>query len=111
MRPQSPGVRHGLCGERRRFADFRGRRRLLVVQLVGAAMFCPQQRDPPAGARGVHHEPVLLQHPHHCSKHASHFAGDRPEPAALRGLRVPHRQLPGDFPDRQHHAEHGRPQH
>lgn len=103
-------VRNGLCGNPVCFVYRRGRARFSVVELAGVAMFHPQRRNTPTGARCVHHELVVLQHTHFRPEHAVHFSGDRKKPAAFWGLPVPHGQLSGDLSDSQQHAEHGSPQ-
>lgn len=80
-------------------------------ELAGVTMFHLQRTSSCTGARDLHHEPLILQHPHRCSQHAFYPAWGRKTPEAFRRPLLLYSELYGYFSDYQHDVEHGSSQH
>lgn len=85
--------------------------RLLVGQLVGAAMLHPERRAEIPHSRTLHAEPLLLQCTPRCRQHALHFSQCGRKRKAFWATFLSDCEFRWDFSHNQRHVEHGRSEH
>lgn len=78
---------------------------------ASVSMFHMQRTSSCTGARDLHHEPLVLQHPHHRSQHAFYPTWGRKTPKAVWRPLLLHGEFYGYLPDHQLNVEHGSSQH